>query len=114
MEAVMRKPAAAATSLAWFVAIGGTFGCLRPRKSTVTMSDNSPGNGVSSNWAGSTYSRRSRTARASAARRSSRVQSRAAYSADTNTTTVAACSPYITGSSSARYFPHSSICSSAS
>ena len=28
MEAVMRKPAAAATSLAWFIAIGGTFGCL--------------------------------------------------------------------------------------
>jgi hypothetical protein len=43
--------------------------------------------------AGSTYSRRSRTARFSAARRSSRVQSRAAYSSDTNTTTAAACSP---------------------
>ena len=26
----MRKPAAAATSLAWFIAIGGTFGCLLP------------------------------------------------------------------------------------
>ena len=26
----MRKPAAAATSLAWFAAIGGTFGCLLP------------------------------------------------------------------------------------
>lgn len=26
----MRKPAAAATSLAWFLAIGGTFGCLLP------------------------------------------------------------------------------------
>jgi hypothetical protein len=30
MEAVMRKPAAAAASLAWFIAIGGTFGCLLP------------------------------------------------------------------------------------
>jgi protein-S-isoprenylcysteine O-methyltransferase Ste14 len=30
MEAIMRKPAAAATSLAWFIAIGGTFGCLLP------------------------------------------------------------------------------------
>lgn len=26
----MRKPTAAATSLAWFVAVGGTFGCLLP------------------------------------------------------------------------------------
>ena len=26
----MRKPVAAATSLAWFVALGGTFGCLLP------------------------------------------------------------------------------------
>ncbi len=26
----MRRPAAAATSLAWFVLIGGTFGCLLP------------------------------------------------------------------------------------
>jgi protein-S-isoprenylcysteine O-methyltransferase Ste14 len=26
----MRKPAAAATSLAWFAAVGGTFGCLLP------------------------------------------------------------------------------------
>jgi hypothetical protein len=26
----MRKPAPAATSLAWFIAIGGTFGCLLP------------------------------------------------------------------------------------
>src|SRR5271166_5279726 len=26
----MRKPAAAVTSLAWFVLIGGTFGCLLP------------------------------------------------------------------------------------
>ena len=34
------------------------------------MSGSSPGSGVSSNRAGSTYSRRSRTARASAARRS--------------------------------------------
>ena len=51
------------------------------------------GRTVSSNRAGSIYSRRSRTARPSAARRSCRVQSRAAYSADTNITTVAACSP---------------------
>jgi protein-S-isoprenylcysteine O-methyltransferase Ste14 len=29
-EAVMRKPAAAAVSLAWFVAMGGTFACLLP------------------------------------------------------------------------------------
>lgn len=26
----MRRPAAAATSLAWFAAVGGTFGCLLP------------------------------------------------------------------------------------
>jgi len=26
----MRKPATAATSLAWFVVMGGTFGCLLP------------------------------------------------------------------------------------
>jgi hypothetical protein len=26
----MRKPTAAATSLAWFVTVGGTFGCLLP------------------------------------------------------------------------------------
>ena len=63
------------------------------RRSTVTMSDSSPGSGVSSNRAGSTYSRRSRTARPSAARRSSRVQSRSTYSAEMNTTTAAACSP---------------------
>ena len=66
---------------------------VRARRSTVTMSGSSPGSFVSSNRAGSTYSRRSRTARASAARRSSRVQSRAAYSAEMNTTTAAACSP---------------------
>jgi hypothetical protein len=63
---------------------------VRVRRSTATMSDSSPGSGVSSKRAGSTYSRRSRTARFSAARRSYRVQSRAAYSADTNTTTAAA------------------------
>ena len=63
-----------------------------PRKSTATMSVSKPGSGVSSNRAGSTYPPRSRTALFSAARRSSRVQSRAAYSADTNTTTAAACS----------------------
>jgi hypothetical protein len=66
---------------------------VRIRKSIATMSDSSPGKGVSSNRAGSTYSRRSRTALFSAARRSSRVQSRAAYSADTNTTTTTTCSP---------------------
>ena len=29
-ETVMRRPAAAVTSLAWFVLVGGTFGCLLP------------------------------------------------------------------------------------
>ena len=48
---------------------------VRPRRSTATMSDSRPGRGVSSNRAGRTYSRRSRTALFSAARRSSRVQS---------------------------------------
>ena len=30
MDPVMRKPVAAATSLAWFATVGGTFGCLLP------------------------------------------------------------------------------------
>ena len=52
-----------------------------------------PGQGVSSNRAGSTYSRRSRTALFQRSTALDRVQSRAAYSADTNTTAAAACSP---------------------
>ena len=52
-----------------------------------------PGKGRVIERAGSTYSCRSRTARASAAWRSKRVHSRAAYSADTNITTAAACPP---------------------
>ena len=49
-------------------------GCSR-RRSTATTSSSSPGSSLSSNRAGSTYTPASRTARASAARRSSRVQS---------------------------------------
>ena len=86
-DAVMPKAASLAAIMA------ANCSGARVRRSTATISDNRPGSGVSSNRAGSTYSRRSRTAFPSAARRSSRVQSRAAYSADTNTTTVAARSP---------------------
>jgi hypothetical protein len=66
---------------------------VRVRRSTATIPGTSPGRGVSSNRAGSTYTRRSRTALFSAALRSSRVQSRAAYSAEMNTTTAAVFSP---------------------
>lgn len=81
----------------------GIYGRIEPPRSFRRLwtrrgdsaSGNSPASGVSSNRAGSTYSCRSRTARLSAARRSSRVQSRAAYSAETNTTTAAAVTAQI-------------------